>query len=68
MICTGTGRENLLLALLNIDPIKEQLLKHVVPAKAYNTQHHLFKAFFHWNLDKLCTTGWKARYYLKIFT
>ena len=24
--------------------------------------------FFHGNFDKLCTTGWKARYYLKIFT
>jgi len=53
---------------LNKDPVEEQLLKHVVLAKAYNTQHHLFKAFFHGNLDKLCTTGWKARYYLKIFT
>ena len=53
---------------MNKDPVEEQLLKHVVLAKAYNTQHHLFKAFFHGNLDKLCTTGRKARYYLKIFT
>ena len=52
---------------MNKDPVEEQLLKHVVLAKAYNTQHHLFKAFFHGNLDKLCTTGRKARYYLKIF-
>ena len=56
------------LALLKEDPVKEQLLIHVVIAKAYNTQHHLFKVFFHGNFDKLCTTGWKARYYLKIFT
>jgi hypothetical protein len=55
------------LAFLNEDPVEEQLLKHVVLAKAYNTQHHLFKAFFHGNLDKLCTTGRKARYYLNIF-
>jgi len=40
------------LALLNKDPVKEELLKHVVLAKAYNTQHYLFKAFFHGNLDK----------------
>lgn len=35
------------LALLKEDPVKEQLLIHVVIAKAYNTQHHLFKVFFH---------------------
>jgi len=56
------------LALLSKDPVKEQLLKHVVLAKAYNTQHHLFKSFFHGNSDKLCTTGWKAWYYLNIST
>jgi hypothetical protein len=53
---------------LNENPVKEELLKHVVLAKAYNTQHHLFKSLFHGNLDKLCATGWKVRYNLKIFT
>ena len=41
------------LVLLNIDPIEEQLLKHVVPAKAYNAQHHLFIAFFRGNLSNV---------------
>ena len=41
------------LVLLNIDPIEEQLLKHVVLAKAYNAEHHLFKAFFNGNLSNV---------------
>ena len=55
------------ISLLNKDPDSVHQLKHVLLVKAYNTHHHLFKAFFQGNLDKQCRTGWTARNYMKIF-
>jgi hypothetical protein len=51
----------------NEDPEVEQLIKHIVLVKVYNTHHHLFKTHFHGNLDKLCKSGRTAKYYLDLF-
>ena len=56
-----------IISLLNKDPDSVHQLKHVLLVKAYNTHHHLFKAFFQGNLDKQCRTGRTARNYMKIF-